>query len=149
LFDGDRIVGVVDYDKTSWQPRLAELAEGLVYFASARPGHLEHLVYPGFLRWDLFGCFLRGYATAARVSKSEIQALPDTISRLWFSVSIKRLWQGLRTRYSPGLEKRLRGHAPHRPPEALAALQEVVALVEWATEHAPQMVEIAQSVLHE
>ena len=41
LFDGDRIVGVLDYDEASWQPRVAELAEALIYFSSPRPGHLK------------------------------------------------------------------------------------------------------------
>ena len=48
LFEGDRIVGVVDYDKARWQPRIVELAEALIYFSSPRPGHLKHLVYPVF-----------------------------------------------------------------------------------------------------
>jgi hypothetical protein len=143
------VVGVVDYDKASWQPRLVELAEGLVYFASTRPGDFQHLVYPGFLEWELFGCFLRAYGTEVEVGEAEILALPDTICSLWFSVSIKRLWQGLRTRYSPGLEERLQDQPPPRPTEALTALQEVLALVEWATVHAQQMIEIARSVMHE
>jgi Ser/Thr protein kinase RdoA (MazF antagonist) len=149
LFEGDRVIGVVDYDKTSWQPRLAEVAEGLVYFASRHPGHFQHLVYPGFLQWEPFGRFLRAYATVTGLSEAEIVALPDTICSLWFSVSIKRLWQGLRARYSPGLEDWLQDQPPRRPAEALAALQEVLVLVEWAMVHARQMVEIAQSVVHE
>jgi homoserine kinase type II len=149
LFHGDRVVGVVDYDKASFQPRLAELAEGLVYFASTRPGHFHHLVYPGFLEWELFRCFLRAYGTEVEVEEAEIMALPDTIFSLWFSVSIKRLWQGLRSRYSPGLEEQLQGRPPSRPAEALDALQEVLALVEWATAHAQQMIEIARSVMRD
>jgi homoserine kinase type II len=49
LCEDDRIVGVVDYDKARWQPRVVEVAEALIYFASPRPGHLKHLVYPGTL----------------------------------------------------------------------------------------------------
>lgn len=149
LLDGDRVVAVVDYDKASWQPRLVELAEALVYFASDRPGHLQHLVYPGFLQWEPFGHFLRAYRAEAELSEAEILALPDTICSLWFSVSIKRLWQGVRTRYSPGLEGQLLGKPPPSPLESLAALQEVLALVDWAAVHARQMIEIARSVLHE
>jgi homoserine kinase type II len=149
LFEGDRVVGVLDYDKAAWQPRLAELAEGLVYFSSSRPGHFQHLAYPGFLQWEPFGGFLRAYATVAGLSEAEILTLPDTICLLWFSVSIKRLWQGLRTRYSPGIEDRLQDQPPRRPAEALVALQEVLVLVDWATAHSRQMVEIAQSMVHE
>jgi Ser/Thr protein kinase RdoA (MazF antagonist) len=49
IFGDDHIVGVVDYEKALWQPRIVELAEALIYFASSRPGHLQHLVYPGLL----------------------------------------------------------------------------------------------------
>lgn len=146
LFGGDSVVALVDYDKANWQPRLVELAEALVYFASARPGHLQHLVYPGFLQWEPFGCFLRAYATTAPLRKAEILALPDTICCLWFSVSIKRLWQGLRSRYETGLEGQEPGQPPPSPAMALAALQEVLSLVQWATAHAQQMISVAQTV---
>lgn len=144
LFEGDRVVGLVDYDKANWQPRLAELAEALIYFASARPGPFQHLVYPGFLQWEPFGGFLKAYATVFGLSQAEILSLPDIICAIWFSVSIKRLWQGVRTPYSPGHKNRRRVQPSRRPTEALAALREVLALVEWATVHAREIVEIAR-----
>ena len=49
LFEGNYIIGVVDYDKARWQPRVVELAEALIYFASPRPGPLQYLVYSGSL----------------------------------------------------------------------------------------------------
>jgi homoserine kinase type II len=144
LFETDRVIGLVDYDKANWQPRLAELAEVLIYFSSARPGPFQHLVYPGFLQWEPFTCFLKAYTTASDVNQAEILALPDIICAIWFSVSIKRLWQGVRSRYSPGRKEQQRVPPPRRPREALAALQEALDLVEWATVHAQQMVEIAR-----
>jgi homoserine kinase type II len=130
LFDGDRIVGVVDYDKACWQPRLVELAEALIYFASPRPGHLKHLVYPGFLNWEPFFDFLRSYAQTFVLKEKEIGALPDYVRCIWLSVSLKRL-----------LDK-----GP-RPSEALEALQEVLALGDWAEANAQQMVEAAHSAM--
>ena len=41
IFEGDCIAGVVDYDNARWQPRVVELAEVLIYFASPRPGRLN------------------------------------------------------------------------------------------------------------
>jgi homoserine kinase type II len=126
LFDGDRIVGVVDYDKARWQPRVVELAEALIYFASLRPGHLEHLVYPGFLDWEVFSRFLRNYARAAALEANEAHALPDYIRCIWLSVSLQRLLE----RGTP-------------PAEAEEALQEVLALGDWAKAHDRRMVELA------
>lgn len=123
LFDGDRIVGVVDYDKARWQPRVVELAEALIYFASPRPGHLKHLVYPGFLAWEPFTFFLRSYARAAVPGENEVGALPDYIRCIWLSISLQRL-----------LEK------DPRPAEAPEALQEVLVLGDWAKENTQQMI---------
>jgi Ser/Thr protein kinase RdoA (MazF antagonist) len=127
LFDGDRIVGLVDYDKVSWQPRVAELAEALIYFASPRPGHLQHLVYPGYLVWEPFTRFVQNYACIISLEENEARVLPDYVWCIWFSVSLRRL-----------LER-----APHRPPEALAALQEVLDLANWARANASRMFEVA------
>ena len=124
LFDGDRIVGVVDYDKASWQPRVVELAEALIYFASARAGHLRHLVYPGFLQGGPVCRFLRSYAAAVTLEEKETDSLPDYIRAIWLSVSLRRL-----------LEK-----GP-RPAGALEALQEVLELAQWAKGNVHQMVE--------
>jgi Ser/Thr protein kinase RdoA (MazF antagonist) len=115
LFEGDRIVSVVDYDKTRWRPRVVELAEALIYFASPRPGHLKHLVYPGFLEWEPFTCFLHHYTRAATLNENEARALPDYIRCIWLAISFQRL-----------LEK-----GP-RLAEALEALREVLALGDWA-----------------
>jgi homoserine kinase type II len=131
LFDGDRIVGVVDYDKARWQPRVVELAEALIYFASPRPGqgHLKRLVYPGFLDWESFTRFLRYYVRVVTLDGDEIRALPDYIRCIWLSVSLQRL-----------LEK-----GP-RPVEALEALREVLALGNWARDNIQRMIEISYTV---
>jgi homoserine kinase type II len=128
LFDGDRIVGVVDYDKASWQPRIAELGEALIYFASPRLGHLKHLVYPGYLEREPFARFMQGYAQAVVLGGAEIQALPDYICCIWFSVSLRRL-----------LEQN-----PQRPAGAAGALREVLALTDWASSNAGEMIKIAR-----
>jgi len=132
LFDGDRIVGVVDYDKARWQPRVVELAEALIYFASPRPGHLKHLVYPGFLKWEPFTRFLHAYTHVVVPDEDEVQALPDYVQCIWLQISLQRL-----------LEK-----GP-RPPAALEALQEVLALGDWSSANAPEMIEISHSAVRE
>jgi homoserine kinase type II len=131
IFEGDRIVALVDYDKASWQPRVAEVAEALIYFASSRPGHLEHLVYPGFLEWDPLSRFLQAYGETITLSEDELRALPDYVCSIWFSVSLRRLLEA----------------SPHRPPEAQAALAEVLALVNWVFAHTRQIVEVARAAM--
>jgi homoserine kinase type II len=128
LFEDDRIVGVVDYDKARWQPRVVELAEALIYFASPRPGHLRHLVYPGTLNLESFARFLHHYAHAATLDESEDHALPDYVRCIWLSISLQRL-----------LEK---GPRPAETPEAL---REVLALGDWAAANTMRMVGIGHT----
>jgi homoserine kinase type II len=127
LFDDDRIVGVVDYDKARWQPRVVELAEALIYFASPRPGHLQHLVYPGYLRREVFTSFLQGYGRVITLDEEEVGALPDIIVCIWLQVSLQRL-----------AEKR------ERPAQAQEALNEVLMLAEWANANAEWMGDAAR-----
>jgi homoserine kinase type II len=129
LFENDRIVGVVDYDKARWQPRVVELAEALIYFASPRPGHLKHLVYPGFLEWEPFARFLHRYAQVVTLQENEARALPDYVRCIWLSISLQRLLE--------------RGP---RPAEALDALREALALGDWAKDNTSRMIAITHMV---
>ena len=132
LFEGDRIVGVVDYDKARWQARVVELAEALIYFASPRPGHLRHLVYPGFLQWEPFTCFLRHYARTIVPEDGEMHALPDYIRCIWISISLQRLWE-----------------KGARPAWACEALHEVLALGDWARANTRRMIEVGLGAVRE
>jgi homoserine kinase type II len=132
LFSGNRIVGVVDYDKACWQRRVVEIAEALIYFASPRAGHMKHLVYPGALDWEPFGRFLQAYAYTATLSQHEVDALPDYVSCIWLQISLQRL-----------LEKR------HPPAAAREALHEVLILGNWASANAPKMIEMCHSAIKE
>ncbi len=128
LFDGDRIVGVVDYDKARWQPRVVELAEALIYFASPRPGNLRHLVYPGVLQWEPFAGFLQAYARLTVPDEREVQVLPDYVRCIWLQVSLQRLCEQGR-----------------RPTSALEALEEVLQLASWARANSATMIDICHS----
>ena len=133
LFEGDRIAGVVDYDKAGWQPRVAELAEALIYFSSPRPGHLRHLVYRGVLESEPFDLFLRNYTRLIALEDAEVEALPTYISCIWFIFSLRRLVE----------------NHPHRLPEAEVALREVLELSNWGRVHACRMEDIACRVARE
>ena len=73
------IIDVVDYDKARWQPRVVEVAEALICFASPRLGHMKRLVYPGFLNWESLACFLHHYGRAMTLEENEVRALPDYV----------------------------------------------------------------------
>ncbi len=122
IFDADQVAGVVDYDKACWQPRLVDLAEALIYFASSRPGLLRHGIYPGFLEWAPFHRFLQAYGAVIGLSLEEARALPDYIACIWVQVSLQRF-----------LEQ------PLRPDHARESLQEVLALARWGEAKAARM----------
>ena len=153
IFKNDNIVGVVDYDKARHQPRVVELAEALIYFASPRPGKMEHLAYSGFLEWDRFTSFLMHYACALRLpdqkvkgyvrllrpasdtlvitpcesawlGEDEVLALPDYIQSIWLSVSVEQL-----------LEKRF------QTVEVQEFLRELLELSQWSTTHRQRIIE--------
>ena len=130
IFDGDRIVGVVDYDRARSEPRVTELAEALIYFASPQTRHMRHIVYPGFLDWEPIYRFLQSYGEAISLQDGEAQALPDYLSAIWLSWSLRRLLEG-------GL----------RADCAAQALQEVCSLADWAQANSDQMVEAACSAM--
>jgi len=128
IFDGDHIVGVVDYDKARWQARTVELAEALIYFACPRPGQLQHLVYPGYPEWSLLTLFLQAYCGIVPLVDAESRAIPDYMRCIWLQMS---LW-------------RLRDQA-ERSPEAGEALDEVLALARWAQDHRQALTEACTS----
>lgn len=159
IFQNDRIVGVVDYDKSSWQPRVAELAEALIFFSSTSEGSLKHLVYSGFLSWDKFSKFLLGYASAFSSTAgdsrkqghlirfeagnvatrtgvetffgvSELMVLPDYIRCIWLSISLR------------GLSER----GPFLT-EFSEALNEVLTLGNWAAKNTQRIIETGYTAL--
>jgi homoserine kinase type II len=129
IFQGDTLVGVVDYDRARWTWRVEELAEAVIYFTAERPGHLQHVVYPGVLDLDAVRRFLASYAQRTRLLESEARALPHVIRTIWMCASLD---------------------PPLRPPpsveEAPQALPEVLILADWAETRAMDIVEIGLSV---
>ncbi len=130
IFKSDQIVGVVDYDKACWQPRIRELAEALVYFSSPQSRHMRHIVYSGHLRWEPFSLFLHSYAETGTLNREEIRALPDYIGCIWLLFSLQHLAQ-----------------EEERPDHALEALEEVLTLYSWAKANADQMRDVASSAM--
>lgn len=131
LFNGDRICGVVDYDRACWQPRVVEMAEALIYFAAPRSATMEHLVYPGPLDWERLTEFLRYYGHMVIPGESEVQALSDYIECIWLQVSLCCLLT----------------QNPERPDNSCQALEEVLALSLWARDNASRIAEVARTAV--
>lgn len=159
IFKNDDVVGVVDYDKARHQPRVVELAEALIYFASPKPGTMEHLAYSGFLEWDRFTSFLRHYARALRLPdkkvvdyirplqpapdilvrtpcesawlrEDEVLVLPDYIRSIWLSVSVEQL-----------LERRF------QTDEVKEFLRELLELSQWPSTHRQRIIEAGHAAM--
>ena len=160
IFKDDKIAGVVDYDKASWQPRVAELAEALIFFSTHSTGLFTHIVYPGFIIWEKFTEFLRYYASAFKTSHranytsnqqdlpglkpsadqaihtkpltfAELRVLPDYISCIWLTVSLRLL-----------LEK-----GPFDD-DTSEALHELLVLSDWAAKNTLRMIEASLTALN-
>ncbi len=125
IFQGDTLVGVVDYDGARWAWRIEEVAEAVIYFAAERPGRLRHVVYPGVLDLDAVERFLTAYAQRTRLLESEVRALPHVIRTIWLCASL-----------CPPLRP------PLHPEDAPQVLPEVLTLGEWAEAHAADIVEV-------
>ncbi len=137
IFDDNHIVGVVDYDKACWQPRVVEVAEALIYFSSPRPGHLKHLVYSGFLEWDKFTRFLRYYlqgigseAEDMVLRKNEVLALPDYIRCIWLCNALRDVHKK-KCRFAKTSE----------------ALMELLALGNWSEANRQKMIKATRKAI--
>lgn len=159
IFKNDCIVGLVDFDKACYQPRIVELAEALIYFASPINGKMEHLAYSGVLEWDRFTGFLKHYANALRsphnnvlsyiselqaasdilvrtqgesawLCEDEVCALPDYIRAIWLCVSVEQIF-----------EKRSQTF------EITEFLRELLALSDWPSIHRQRLIEAGHSAM--
>jgi len=128
LFAGDRIVGVVDFDKARWQARVAELAEALIFFASPQRSALEHVVYRSYPDWDLLTRFLHAYCRTLPLRDAEARAVPDYAQCIWLQMSLWRLLD-----------------ESGRPEHADTALSEVLALGCWAEDNRAALVDLCRS----
>jgi Ser/Thr protein kinase RdoA (MazF antagonist) len=85
---GGRICGVFDLDWSTRQPRLVDLADGVIYFAGRRPGSLDAsdirtLTRAFTLSDERLRLFLQGYTSAGSVAESELLMLPRFMLARW------------------------------------------------------------------
>ncbi len=87
-YQGDHICGIFDLDWATRQPRLVDLADGLIYFAGRRtarmdPSDIRTLTAPFELHNDRTRVFLRGYLEQGEISNRELGALPRFMLARW------------------------------------------------------------------
>jgi Ser/Thr protein kinase RdoA (MazF antagonist) len=124
VFQGDHLVGVVDYDLAHWSARAMEVAEAIIAFCTEPGLGLKHIVYPGALDLDVASRFMTAYLHQVPLTEMEIRALPDMIRTIWLCAAL-----------DPPLEPPLSREA------APKALPEILALANWAVGHGADLVE--------
>lgn len=87
-FRGDEASGLSDFDWVGRQPRMVDLADGLLYFCGLRPGALDpqdivSLTQAPALEPARIARFGRGYAESIRPGPRELRALPDLLRARW------------------------------------------------------------------
>ncbi len=87
-FDGGRVAGVFDLDWCTRQPRMVDLADGLLFFCSHRaepivPGDIWSLTQTMRMDAELTRAFGAGYTALLPPTGDELAALPDLMRCRW------------------------------------------------------------------
>lgn len=94
LFLGDRLSGIFDLDWATVQPRILDLADGIVFFAGERSGPmLDNDITSLTQTWrpsaPRTGAFMEAYLEAEELSAEEVDALPLMVRALWLSCRVE------------------------------------------------------------
>jgi homoserine kinase type II len=77
LFQGDRVMAVIDYDSARFLPRIVDVANGALQFSILGGNPEEDLAkWPADLDESRFRRFLRGYDEVSLLTEAEVRALP-------------------------------------------------------------------------
>jgi Ser/Thr protein kinase RdoA (MazF antagonist) len=81
-FRDHQVVGITDFDWVGHQPRLLDVADGLIYFGATRENNLDggdiwSLTQPFTFQWDRMALFLEAYRALVPLADAEMQVLPD------------------------------------------------------------------------
>lgn len=87
-FDGSVIVGIFDFDWVDYQPRMVDVADGLLYTCGIRPpvdgpGDIWSLTATPELQMSRMRNFVAAYARACPPDVTEITALPGLMAARW------------------------------------------------------------------
>ncbi len=87
-FSGDTVTGIFDFDWFDRQPRMVDVADGMLFFCGVRPhvdgpGDIWSLTGTPELQLDRMRAFMQGYGSRIRPAAEELQALPDLMAIRW------------------------------------------------------------------
>ena len=93
LFAGDEVAGVFDFDWVSQQPRMTDIADGLMFFAGVRSqpvdvSDIRSLTQAMRFDWPRMTRFMRGYLRVSDLEADELAALPAFIRARWLYVRV-------------------------------------------------------------
>lgn len=127
-FTDHRVAGIFDFDWVGRQPRMVDVADGLLFFGSVRPkpldgGDIWSLTQPLHPDWERMQVFMDAYRGHMPLEASELLRLPDLLRQRALYIRVDPM-----TRKVPP-ERRL----------AFLAAGQVPELLSWITEHEEQL----------
>ena len=75
LFDGDRVIAVIDYDSARFLPRVVDVANGALQFSIVGGGD-DVLQWPVELDGARFRRFVKGYDGVSLLTDAEVRTMP-------------------------------------------------------------------------
>ncbi|HMB96607.1 MAG TPA: phosphotransferase [Tepidisphaeraceae bacterium] len=127
LFRDNHIVAVIDYDSARLQPRVLDIANGVLQFSII--GSDDNLAkWPDYPDESRFKRFLRGYDEVMLLSQAEIRALPWLMIQALIAEAVFPI-------AATGQFGRLEG---------IAFLQMVLRKVSWIQRHAKRLIDLAE-----
>ncbi len=93
LFANDDVLALLDFDQTTWDARLVDIADALVAFATAtdKSGKMMWGLFQGPLDEEQSTRFIAAYAEVAPLTPGEITALPVMVELLWLQGELGRV----------------------------------------------------------
>ncbi len=87
-FRGATVSGIFDFDWFDRQPRMVDVADGMLFFCGVRPhvegtGDIWSLTRTPELQLDRMRAFMTGYGSRIRPAAGELQALPELMAVRW------------------------------------------------------------------
>jgi homoserine kinase type II len=87
-YQGTQIVGIFDFDWVDRQPRMVDVADGMLYFAGTRPtagdgSDIWRLTEAPLLERQRMQTFMHAYASRQPLTAQELAALPDLMAVRW------------------------------------------------------------------
>lgn len=96
LFREGGVGAVFDFDWASWQPRVIDLGEGLIFFAGRRPSAIDPAdIWSLVQSWQpdvpAFAAFLSAYQEVQRLTDAECELLPYFMLETWLGVRVRAM----------------------------------------------------------